>query len=91
MSKLQSVLLQVFIELAQKGFCLPSGYSDDTEQKEGATQFEDVEQGGLGEGQGAKDVSDQIEDQDQVRQLFIYHMNDFVKNNGTCLGQNGLS
>ena len=33
---------------------------------EGATEFEDVQSGGLGEGEGAKDVSDQIESEDQV-------------------------
>ena len=34
---------------------------------EGATEFEDIEGGGLGEGEGTKDVSDQIESEDQVR------------------------
>lgn len=34
---------------------------------EGATDFEDIEGGGLGEGEGAKDVSEQIETEDQVR------------------------
>lgn len=33
---------------------------------EGATEFEDIEGGGVGEGEGAKDVSDQIESEDQV-------------------------
>ena len=48
-----------------QGFCLPADYSDETEG-EGATQFEDIEGGGLGEGEGTKDVSDQIENEDQV-------------------------
>ena len=64
-AKLLSVLLLIFSELASKGFCVPSAYSDEA-QGEGATQFEDIENGGLGEGQGAKDVSDQIESQDQL-------------------------
>jgi hypothetical protein len=34
---------------------------------EGATEFEDIEEGGMGEGEGVKDVSDQIENEDQVR------------------------
>jgi hypothetical protein len=34
---------------------------------EGATEFEDIEEGGIGEGEGVKDVSDQIENEDQVR------------------------
>ena len=33
---------------------------------EGATKFEDIEGGGMGEGEGAKDVSDQIETEDQL-------------------------
>ena len=39
--------------------------TDETEG-DGATQFEDIEGGGMGEGEGAKDVSDQIETEDQV-------------------------
>ena len=63
--KLQSVLLNVFNQLLEKGFCLPSELDD---SKEGAagTRFEENESGGLGEGEGAKDVSDQIEDEDQL-------------------------
>ena len=34
---------------------------------EGATEFTDYEQAGLGEGEGVKNVSDEIEDEDQVR------------------------
>ena len=36
---------------------------------EGATEFEDIEGGGVGEGEGVKDVSDQIESEDQVALL----------------------
>lgn len=64
--KLLTVLLGVFTELAEKGFCLPPEMEEE-ESGEGATEFEDIEQGGLGEGEGAKDVSDQIENEDQVR------------------------
>ena len=62
-----SVFLVIFSELASKGFCdsVPAAYLDET-QGEDATQFEDIENGGLGEGHGAKDVSDQIESQDQL-------------------------
>ena len=49
-----------------QGFCLPADMTDEMEG-EGATQFEDIEGGGMGEGEGAKDVSDQIETEDQVR------------------------
>jgi midasin len=44
---------------------LPKDY-DDEESQEGATQFEDIQGGGLGEGEGMKDVSDQIENEDQL-------------------------
>lgn len=33
---------------------------------EGATEFHDYEGGGIGEGEGTKDVSDKIENEDQV-------------------------
>ncbi len=48
-----------------QGFCLPAEMSDDM-GGEGATQFEDIEGGGLGEGEGVKDVSEQIESEDQL-------------------------
>lgn len=63
--KMLSVLLGVFAELTEKGFCLPPEMEEE-ESGEGATEFEDIEDGGLGEGEGAKDVSDQIENEDQV-------------------------
>lgn len=34
---------------------------------EGATEFHDYEGGGIGEGEGTKDVSDKIENEDQVK------------------------
>lgn len=34
---------------------------------EGATEFHDYEGGGVGEGEGSKDVSDKIENEDQVK------------------------
>ncbi|XP_048240547.1 midasin-like [Haliotis rufescens] len=63
--KLLSVLLGLFSELAAKGFCIPPEFSDEL-GGEGATDFEDITGGGLGDGQGAKDVSDQIETEDQL-------------------------
>lgn len=62
--KLYSVLLGIFNELLQKGFCLPP---DEKEMSgEGATSFGDAENCGIGEGEGRKDVSDQIENEEQV-------------------------
>lgn len=46
---------------------------------EGATEFHDYEGGGIGEGEGTKDVSDKIENEDQVMKylelLKIHHKN----------------
>lgn len=36
---------------------------------EGATEFHDYEGGGIGEGEGTKDVSDKIENEEQVMRL----------------------
>uniref|UniRef100_A0A8C4L875 Midasin n=1 Tax=Equus asinus asinus TaxID=83772 RepID=A0A8C4L875_EQUAS len=68
-AKLLSVLAQVFTELAQKGFCLPKEFMEDS-AGEGATEFHDYEGGGIGEGEGMKDVSDRIENEEQVQDTF---------------------
>lgn len=68
--KLQSILLAVFVELLTKGFCLPPDLDDG--EGEGATSFEDAENCGVGEGEGMKDVSDQIENEEQVRGRCIF-------------------
>ncbi|XP_062616180.1 midasin-like, partial [Saccostrea cucullata] len=47
------------------GFCVPAEFEDEV-AGEGATEFEDIEGGGLGQGEGVKDVSDQIENEDQL-------------------------
>ncbi|CAH1798601.1 unnamed protein product [Owenia fusiformis] len=67
-TKLMSVLLGLFTQLAAKGFCLPAEFSD--ESQEGATEFSEIESGGLGDGEGQKDVSDQIETEDQLEDAF---------------------
>ncbi|XP_065113160.1 midasin [Paramisgurnus dabryanus] len=67
--KLLSVLANVFTELAQKGFCLPQELMGGGDG-EGATEFHDYEGGGIGEGDGVKDVSDKIENEDQVEDTF---------------------
>ncbi|XP_036895348.1 midasin isoform X2 [Sturnira hondurensis] len=68
-AKLLSVLAQVFVELAQKGFCLPKEFMEDS-AGEGATEFHDYEGGGIGEGEGMKDVSDKIENEEQAEDTF---------------------
>uniref|UniRef100_A0AAZ3S0A1 Midasin n=1 Tax=Oncorhynchus tshawytscha TaxID=74940 RepID=A0AAZ3S0A1_ONCTS len=62
--KLLSVLAGIFTELAQKGFCLPQELMEGGDG-EGATEFHDYEGGGIGEGEGTKDVSDKIENEEQ--------------------------
>ncbi|XP_051908078.1 midasin isoform X2 [Hippocampus zosterae] len=62
--KLLSVLANIFTELALKGFCLPQELT--TGEGDGATEFHDYEGGGIGQGEGTKDVSDTIENEDQV-------------------------
>ncbi|XP_077567526.1 midasin isoform X1 [Stigmatopora nigra] len=66
--KLLSVLANIFSELAQKGFCLPKGVSSG--EGEGATEFKDSEGDGVGQGEGSKDVSEKIENEDQVEDTF---------------------
>ena len=44
---------------------MPAELSSDS-SKDGATKFEDIEGGGIGDGEGVKDVSDQIESEEQV-------------------------
>ncbi|XP_044531325.1 midasin [Gracilinanus agilis] len=63
--KLLTVITHVFSELGQKGFCLPKELMEES-AGEGASEFHDYEGGGIGEGEGLKDVSDQIENEEQV-------------------------
>lgn len=51
---------------------MPAELSDES-SKDGATKFEDIEGGGIGDGEGVKDVSEQIESEEQVcRLLDVY-------------------
>ena len=60
-----------------QGFCLPP---DEVETSgEGATEFEDIQGGGVGEGEGMKDVSDQIESEDQVCWITFYYLTEVSK------------
>ncbi|KAL0267009.1 UNVERIFIED_CONTAM: hypothetical protein PYX00_009398 [Menopon gallinae] len=62
-NKLSSILIGTFIQVAQKGYCIPPEYEE--EEGEGVGN-----QGGggmgLGEGEGKTDVSDRIESEDQL-------------------------
>ncbi|XP_014672453.1 PREDICTED: midasin-like [Priapulus caudatus] len=67
-ARLLHVLLGLFASLARRGFCLPAQYGEEAAE-EGATQFEDIEGGGMGEGEGVKDVSEKIESEDQLDEM----------------------
>uniref|UniRef100_A0A8B9KV40 Midasin n=1 Tax=Astyanax mexicanus TaxID=7994 RepID=A0A8B9KV40_ASTMX len=54
---------------SESGFCLPQELMGGGDG-EGATEFHDYEGGGIGEGEGVKDVSDKIENEDQVEDTF---------------------
>ncbi|XP_037520220.1 midasin [Rhipicephalus sanguineus] len=66
--KLLYVLTSIFTSLAQKGLCIPEEWREEI-AREGAPEFQEIEDGGLGEGEGAKDVSDRIESEDQLEGL----------------------
>ncbi|KAK7603581.1 hypothetical protein V9T40_003580 [Parthenolecanium corni] len=58
-----TALLSLFIDLTTKGFCIPPELLEDEKKEE-----DSKEKGGMGlaDGEGQKDVSDQIESQDQL-------------------------
>src|SRR5690606_27248486 len=61
--KLTYVLCNTFITVFSKGFCMPEMES----QESGEGDMEDNVKGtGIGEGEGNKDVSDEIEDEEQA-------------------------
>ncbi|XP_047513354.1 midasin [Pieris napi] len=62
--KMLSVLLKIFSDLATKGFCKPSDL--DMEEGEGDGPGKLSGGMGLGDGEGQKDVSERIENQDQL-------------------------
>lgn len=61
--KMTSILLNIFIELLSKGFCIPPELSGEVDS-EGQSQSSGGL--GLGDGEGEKDVSDRIESEDQL-------------------------
>ncbi|KAG1698288.1 hypothetical protein DVH05_015277 [Phytophthora capsici] len=67
--KLDFVLIRIFRNLFQHGFCRTEEEKNDEEGEGGAgnMQFQDdVEGTGMGEGEGKKDVSNEIEDEEQL-------------------------
>lgn len=62
-TKLGYILGNLFLSLFTEGFCR----TKDGEGEDGANNFEDDAKGtGMGEGEGKKDVSEQIEDEEQL-------------------------
>jgi midasin len=64
-AKLTLVLLGLFIGLYKEGFCRPPEEKDG-EGEGGGKLSDDVEGTGIAEGEGKKDVSDEIENEDQL-------------------------
>lgn len=64
MSLITHVVASVLADLFTKGFGI-SKHDEDDDSK--ADKSENAEGTGMGDGVGAKDVSDQIEDEDQLR------------------------
>ncbi len=64
--KLCYILAQLFITIAQKGFCKPSDADDKSGQEAGGPEQEGT---GMGAGSGSENVSKEIEDESQVEGL----------------------
>uniref|UniRef100_A0A1I8ISX2 DUF3510 domain-containing protein n=1 Tax=Macrostomum lignano TaxID=282301 RepID=A0A1I8ISX2_9PLAT len=74
LAQLWSVLNSVFHDLLANGYCRPPPFAEEDDSSAAADsangrQFKDVAGGGLGEGEGATDVSEQIESEDQLEGL----------------------
>ena len=67
-NEMLQTILSIFNLLAAKGFCTPEAVIEEM-AKEGETILQEFEGGGFGEGEGATNVSDQIENQEQIEDL----------------------
>ncbi|UPR03955.1 midasin [Chloropicon primus] len=67
LAKLTHICSSVFVGLCKDGYCSPPDASDRRVDENGA--FEEADGVGMGEGEGAKDVSDKIENEEQVEGL----------------------
>ncbi|CAB9508662.1 Nuclear chaperone required for maturation and nuclear export of pre-60S ribosome subunits (By similarity) [Seminavis robusta] len=66
-AKFHYVLLRVFRVLVSKGYCSDETSSDDEEGGDGkGLSFEEKDGTGMGEGDGAQDVTDQLENEEQL-------------------------
>ena len=67
LGKLAYICSSTFATLASQGYCVPEGEGgQEGEGGEGELQWQDAGGTGMGEGTGKKDVSDQLENEDQL-------------------------
>ena len=66
-TKLAHICSSVFVGLCKDGYCTPPDQDSKHQDENGA--FEEADGTGMGEGDGAKDVSDKIENEEQVEGL----------------------
>jgi midasin len=68
LAKLSYVCSSIFCSLICEGYCMPEGQEGGAQEGtgEGELQWQDAGGTGMGEGTGKKDVSDQIQNEDQL-------------------------
>jgi midasin len=68
LAKLSYVCSSIFCSLICEGYCMPEGQEGEAQEGtgEGELQWQDAGGTGMGEGTGKKDVSDQIQNEDQL-------------------------
>jgi midasin len=68
LAKLSYVCSSIFCSLICEGYCMPEGQEGEATEGtgEGELQWQDAGGTGMGEGTGKKDVSDQIQNEDQL-------------------------
>jgi midasin len=68
LAKLSYVCSSIFCSLVCEGYCMPEGQEGEAQEGtgEGQLQWQDAGGTGMGEGTGKKDVSDQIQNEDQL-------------------------
>jgi hypothetical protein len=65
-AKLEAVLSSLAVGVCLEGFCARPDEQDGEDGAEGGKMMDDVGGTGMGEGEGKKDVSDEIEDEEQI-------------------------
>ncbi|XP_074595793.1 midasin [Brevipalpus obovatus] len=65
-SKLLCILLTIFTTHCRKGFRLPPPFTEESNKMPDNTKLKNITDAGLGDGEGAQDVSNKIESEDQL-------------------------